>query len=250
MRFKLKTRGIFLSIFLGLSACAINEGPPPVKSKNLKSDLTCLAHVQEQLDQFSNGTLKSSTQIDQMVQCASDALKTFRDRTRGEVRDQFKAVEIRNFLQRYFIDGFSISDQFLEQSMKVKQALIGGGFDVFSYTDIDSGIELIQRVGTVMKLLQPHMPFDLERYKKMPEKDVDSAAHDLQLAADLLSSLIMEKGVTYSLSDFYSLLGNLIQNFPKLTVLKTVRDNLQIVASIKAVFVSPTRAGRDYTFSF
>lgn len=225
-----------------LPACSLYEGPPVKKKKEFqKNSLGCMKDFQAKILAYVDGSA-TAEDVTRLSNCSIEALRTFGDFTRGESRDRFTAEEIRNFLQRYFLEDVTISDKLLKELMRVKQAFLGGKTSDFSREDLKAAEGMIEAFRDIFLRLQPSMPISLERMKRETPDYVEEAGKALIDAGEIFGRKISETKSTYSLEDMGFLFDELMETFNGAkTVLVSVRKNLKFAGVLKQVMIDPYR---------
>jgi hypothetical protein len=246
MSFKPLQKWIMASIMVAvgglLNACAVNEGPPKEKVKDIsKQSLKCLSTLRADLENYFNGDA-TDERINNLYTCSLKALQTFKTQTQGESAGKFTAEEIRNFLSRYFLDDLKISDNLLHEVMLVKKALLGGKDTDFSYSDLDSTAHTLDTIRQMMIRLNPYMPFSFKRLQGESDAYVNNAGAAIQDVAAIFADVITQKNTVYALSDMSRLFSEITKQFPTATTLLVLQEKTELTASLKQFLISPNRS--------
>lgn len=231
-----------VSLITVASSCSLYEGPPPQRDDAFqKANLGCMKDFREILLSYVDGkaTPESVTRI---AACSIEGLRTFSKYTRGETRDRFTAQEIRNFLQRYFLEDVTISDGLLKEFMRVKQAFIGGKTSDFSREDLKMAEGLIEALRDILLRLQPSMPLSVARMERESPAYVEEAGKALVDAAEILGNKITENKSTYSIEDMGRFCDEMMLTFNgSKRILSSIRSNLKLAGIVKEIAIAPNR---------
>lgn len=234
---------LFSAITLAtVPACSLYEGPPPKKKKEFqKNSLNCLKDFRAKLIDYADGR-STAEDVNRLANCSIEALRTFGDLTRGQDRDRFTAEEIRTFLQRYFLEDVTISDGFMKEFMRAKQAFLGGKSSDFSREDLKTCEALIVAIRDILLRLQPSMPISFERMQRETPAYVEETGKALIDSAELFGKRITENQSTYSFEDMGRLFDEIGQTFDSTkSVLASVRKHLKLAGVLKEVVIDPYR---------
>ncbi|MBS1964182.1 MAG: hypothetical protein JST04_18360 [Bdellovibrionales bacterium] len=244
MSFKRRLRAGLLAAVLALSGsfsgCSLYEGPPPPRKKEFsQGNLGCLKDFGAKLILYFDGE-GTPEGVNKVADCAISALRTFGDLVRGENRDRFTAQEVRNFMQRYFLDDVVVSDAFLRELMRVKQALVGGKETDFTPSDLKEAEGLVNAFREILLRLQPVMPLSVDRTRTESIEYVEAEAKAITEVGEIFGRRITEKDSTYSFDELGRLLDEIARAFPATAVtLENIRSNLKVAGVLKEMLISP-----------
>lgn len=230
---------IAMIAFISLSACSLYEGPAASKQKTM-SKLGCLNGLQAKLTDYQEGRA-TPMDVRLLANCATNAIHTFEDYTKGENRDSFTAGEIRNFIQRFFLDDIVISDSLLREFMRLKQAFVGGKVTDFTRSDLKVAINFIESAHTALVRLQPFMPINAARMETADDATIDAASEAFIEVAEFLGSKMVENRTDYTLPEMARLSDELMKAFTDAVVLEPVRKNIGLFGHLKKLAISPYR---------
>lgn len=225
-----------------LASCSLYEGPPSQRTDDFqKANLGCMKDFREISVEYFEGRA-TPEKVKRLASCSIEGLRTFTKYTRGESRDRFTAQEIRNFLQRYFLEDVVISDALLMEFMRVKQAFLGGKTSDFTREDLKMAEALIEAFRDILLRLQPSMPFSVERMERESPAYVEEAGKALIDAAEILGNRITENRSTYSIEDMGKFFDEIMLTFNgSKSVLASIRKNLKLAEILKEIAISPNR---------
>ncbi|MBC7384948.1 MAG: hypothetical protein H7301_02150 [Cryobacterium sp.] len=222
-----------------MSSCSLYEGPSaPRKKEFSQATLGCLKNFRVRLDGYLEGKSNPAA-VNKMADCAVSALHTFAELTRGEQRDRFSPGEIRNFLQKYFLEDVVITDAFLDEVMRVKGAFMGGSTSEFTLNDLKVAETMIGNLRTAFVKLQPWMPVTTERLKSADALYIDGLTRAIVEVADLLGNQITENETPYSFAQMERLLDEMAHVFHCADVVAPFRAPLRMSGLLKELFIAP-----------
>jgi hypothetical protein len=231
---------IAAACLLSVVGCSLNEGPPPPRSQNLgQGNLGCLSDLNAKLVKYFDGKANAAD-VNSVTTCAINALKTFGDLVEGENRNRFTAEEVRDFLERYFLNDVTFSDSFLRELMRVKQALVGGKVTDFTREDLKGAEHLLEVFRDILVKLQPSMPISVDRSAKADLPYLDSETKAIADAGAIFGRQITERDSTYSFEEMARLLDEVAKAFPGAGgALGSIRSNLHLAGLFKQMLISP-----------
>ncbi len=237
---RLVSLALTATCFGALAGCSLNEGPPRPRSQDLsQGNLGCLSNLNAKLVLYFDGK-GNAADVNAVTTCAINALKTFGDLVEGENRDRFTAVEVRDFLQRYFLEDVTFSDGFLRELMRVKQALVGGKATDFTREDLKCAEHLLEVFRDILVKLQPSMPISIERSKNADLAYLEREAKAIADAGAIFGHQITERDSTYSFDEMGRLLDEVMKAFPGAGgALGSIRSNLHLAGIFKQMLISP-----------
>lgn len=229
-------------LLVALTGCSLYEGPPPPRKKEFsQGNLGCLKELNTRLELYFDGK-SSASDVNRIADCAIGALRTFGDLVRGENRDRFTAGEVRDFLQRYFLDDVVFSEALMRELMRVKQALVGGKASDFTPEDLKEAEVLVNVLRDVLLRLQPSMPLSVARVRKESVAYVETEARAVADVGEILGRRITEKDSTYSFEEMGRLFDEIVRVFPGAGgTLGGLRGNLKLAGVLKEMLIAPNR---------
>lgn len=235
-----------LSIF-GLSACSLDIGEEPAKENIVSIDpdsSECLAGAFDDLRAYFAGSLKAAQQVKEIAGCSSRALQYFMDNVQGAEPDRYTPIELRAFLEKYFLGGTKISDELLSQAMKVKQAVIGGSIHEISPDELRYTQDILKIVGEELFQLHPYMPISTDRAAEVDEKFLDQMVTQLKSSAIRMVATFRGGGSRYLFRDFEKFLMELEKLDPDQDSIERnqlLRKYLPLFQDLKSIALGSTR---------
>lgn len=130
------------------------EEPKIIEISN--TDLTCLKKLPSQLKDFSIGTGKKED-LAHGIDCLSNALLYFHNKTFGSVQGAYTAEEIRNFFNKYFLKENNLTPEFSIELMKIKKVIVGGTATNLTKEELSHLVDTLQLVKNDLVDLAPHI---------------------------------------------------------------------------------------------
>lgn len=122
----------------------------------LKDDsLSCVSELAPDLKLYFEDAL-SDQKITRNLDCISNSLQTFADKTRGADPGLYQSEELRHFFNRYLLQNNQISEDFMTDIMNVKVLLVGGSRLTLTRAEINQLKEFIKLVDISLKELNGH----------------------------------------------------------------------------------------------
>lgn len=144
---------------LVLCGCGLKIGEkapeePPVSYSG--KNYTCVSQIPQHIQKYLNDEL-NDTQITDFVRCLQNAFSSFAQYTRGRETSNYRADEIRNFLQKSFIRDRTISDELLHEFMVIKQTLVGGDESRIQRSELFDAVGFLEDLRVEAIRLRPHI---------------------------------------------------------------------------------------------
>lgn len=234
-------------LLFSLSACSLYEGPAAAKKKNM-SKLGCLNGLRTKLTDYQEGRA-TSADVQSLADCSVEAIHTFETYTKGESRDSFTAEEIRNFIQRFFLDDITISDSLLREFMRLKQTFVGGKATGFTRDDLKTAVHFIETAHIALVRLQPFMPITVNRMQNADDASIDAASKAFIEVAEFLGSKMVENQSAYSFPELARFCDELMKVFAGAGILEPVSENIDLIGHLKEIAISPYRKRDDVSAS-
>lgn len=238
---------VTLSLFV-LSSCGLKIGEdskPEAKPVVSLSENSCI----QNMGVFMEAYFKAETQKHEVVEffeCLQKSFVMFQKNVRGAETEQFKGVELRNFLQDYFLKNKTISDELLLQSMNIKVLFVGGDTTYFTKKELSKLIHLLEVAGEIAVDLIDHMPvlnFTLdtpEEYKN--KKSLDAAIREIYLGVNKISKEFSQSKKNYKfdhLKSFVSEMQEFLQDEDFLFKASELEHWVQIFKTYKSIYIGP-----------
>lgn len=214
-----KKLGVIFGLSLMLGACnlPLNENPPAPSDINAKLDgSACLEEAMPALESFIQGT-GSPNQIIGFWDCLSTAVSSFEKSTRGRYEDRFTALELVNFVERYFMsNGEKISPALQLEIFKMKQLFMGGNDQSITRDEMRIAIQVFEQLKIISVRMNPYMKVYSMNWKTADVQSLDSdmkyfedANLEIQQASKDVADIIAKNGRAYKLESFVLLLTEL-----------------------------------------
>lgn len=147
------------------------------------------------------------------VDCVIEALDSFAKKTQGHKPDSWSKIEIANFVTTYFDQNIDSFNTWMNESLHLKQALVGGANDRITRDEIARIRSLLIRLKPALESVGPNLDLILLRSETATPKQVDAAASSVlrvssALAFELKKSIGARPAVsTLSFTDSLGRLG-------------------------------------------
>lgn len=237
----------FISI-LGITACGIKTGEKnaPIAPAKVKS-ATCLTQAISDLKVFFKGDA-TDAQVNTSFSCLEEVFVAFKENIRGAKKNVYTPREIATFIEINFLseDDSKFSEEFLNELMYFKVALIGGNEEVISKTEIDSIVGLVGRFKPDFVALNPHMKVLTLNWKEnflslnesAQEQEFTAAKVQFQKLVSKLTAEFASGNRVYS-TDHLAQFALEVLKFAKAEsdTLETIQKALPLVSSVKKLLI-------------
>jgi hypothetical protein len=236
--------GLAIALLLaGCNASVDGTSPGVAAGKSIQmggsADTGCLDGAAQRFADFWGGR-SNPEHVGEFFDCASSSLDLFAKRTRGEQAGVWKATELRNFLQAYFVTDFQISDGLLAEAMALKQAILGGTADALTLDELNRARDLLGVLKNESIGLLPYLPLTPESLTARGPTVIDAASLAMLGAAGRVGSVLEQSGQAYPIARLDSLFSEVDQAMrPTVTVFGTIRPYLSWVPIVKELLLGP-----------
>lgn len=241
-------------LFFGLFLIAIGAGGCRLSLQDGQKDLfpvslsgqSCLDHALPVIERFYEGAAESA-EVDRAWQCTADTLSVFTTFVRGQTPGVYRATELRDFVETYFLKSRKISDALMVEGMHLKQALVGGTDDVLTIKEIERLKYLIGILRVVGQKLLPYMK--MLSLSASPDAYLDKGEFVEQgiaqavASARLLGDALSEAGAPYRIENverFLREFGALYAGTSDWQGPERLVKYLPAFAALKAFFLRPS----------
>ena len=136
--------------------CGLRIGED-VFTRNMDNfSLSCLNGMEQKIKHYMTGQM-GKREITRTFDCASQALRIFKDRVRGKRSRSFTPNELRTFIQNLFLRDKTINDPLLDQMMRLKSVIIGGSERTLTAKDVDRFIHFLNILKQEVIFFQPYI---------------------------------------------------------------------------------------------
>ncbi|MCM2282860.1 MAG: hypothetical protein NDI61_13555 [Bdellovibrionaceae bacterium] len=225
---------------------ALQDGQPTSAPIALEGPgANCLDRAILTLEEFFAGET-TQAEIDSAWKCASSSLALFKTHVRGQSGDGYTALELRSFIERYFLTEHKISDGLLTEGMRLKQAILGGSLDKLTRAELDEADRVINTIRIESVKILPYMKVltreaEPDRMRDTPEF-VERAIAQLVGTSHVMGTLLGKSVASYRMTDIERLLKEFGKFYLKSSGWdgpKSVVDQLPMIAAFKAFFIRP-----------
>ena len=136
MSFKLLLGAVSLLTMIGCGDFLRGHSHDPAPLNVESQETLCLKEVPNRVAQYFNDQL-SAAQLKESFTCLQKSLKTFARYTKGASPDLYTHREVQQFLNQYLMNESQISDDHMDELMKLKVLFVGGSHRSFTRIEID-----------------------------------------------------------------------------------------------------------------
>lgn len=209
-------RGIAIALSMtALAGCSLRLGEEPVSQAplELSGQTACLKGTSKVLVDYFNGRA-SEDRIASLFDCSSRSLKLFSQWTRGKKAGVYTAGELRNFLERYFLNKggeikVRLTPEMMAELMELKRVLLGGSGETLTEEELVQAQEFIQILKNQLIRLRPFLPLKVERYVEGDEQHINAAIMTLESVGREISAVIRRTGFDYKFTHLARLVEEL-----------------------------------------
>lgn len=188
----------------------LEDAPKPVDAIQVAGGgEACLEAALPVIENYFSGSARAE-EVGQAWDCASTALDTFMAYTRGRDASSYSALELRSFLESYFLGDVRVSDPLLIEIMRLKQHLLGGELGRVSRDELTRAHAVLSVLKKESLLLLPYVrlitmeePVDLAL--RRPDR-VESAIREVSQATRALGDLFGHSNEPYEIKHLETLL--------------------------------------------
>ncbi|MBL7714042.1 MAG: hypothetical protein JNL01_01155 [Bdellovibrionales bacterium] len=244
MRFKMQLiHSIAIVSLILSSACSIQVGEKETsQSAGQGMSNLCLNGLSDLIGRYFDGKA-SDPELQASWNCAIDALTKFQTQTRGAQLGQWKPTELREFLHRFFISDFKISDRLLDEAMVLKNSVIGGGTSELRASDLNQLVKILKVLRDETIRLRPFMPIPLKDISKRSDQQIQDLENALLQSANHLGDALNTKWNAYPFSNLKAFVEE-ISKIYKESNLEVLTSRMDLLIAMKRLLVSPIKVVR------
>lgn len=209
--FSKKATGLLMGSILVITSCTpkVGEKPPDQTQQKLEGT-QCLSSLQPVIENFIAGTATDKEVADGW-DCAATGIKTFKKYVYGRNSDRFETDELVMFLQENFLSPESpkINPALSTEFMRLKQLFLGGSLDHVTRGELDKIIDMLGQWKSLSLQLNPYMKLITQKWSIANSGNIqedirafEKASDEIQKAAQLLATMIVENSQSYELDHF------------------------------------------------
>lgn len=241
--FKVSALPVLLTFVLGCGSQHWGEKPAEGPSGNNKigSEIRCLGNVLPIMQAFMTGEA-SALDVSKTWQCFAGALELLKNRVRGEHPRGYKATELKDFFERYFLkEGVEISPVLLTEIMRIKQVFVGGENQLVTRQEIEDLIRFSNEMESLSLEILPSMRILALRWSIESEEQLPAAEAEFEFAKARaekvlrqLASRIESKGQSYKIANFIVLMEEMEKMYSSdWAFLDSLRKGLPLFQKLK-----------------
>ena len=178
---------VIIAALFSFSGCGYFLGPKSVSKPVVIASDTCLNNAGVNVKSWLTG---GSPAIEPMIDCVLKSVDRFNERTSGSTsRDRWSRGELATFFKTYFSDSQSDQAAWIEETLRLKQALFGGQAESISQAELG-------RIRALALKLKPELgglggQLDLMLYRA--QKPDPAKAFELSLKMRRIAGLIADE---------------------------------------------------------
>ncbi|MDR3607655.1 MAG: hypothetical protein P4M08_09775 [Oligoflexia bacterium] len=241
MRFNPSLCFAMASILLVSAGCGINIGEHPSMTSSISVGSGCLNGSVDKISKYLHGNA-SEAEISGVWDCMGSSLALFENNTQGSVPGQYKASELKEFLERYFLRNFRIDDGLMAEIMRLKQTLLGGDTDTLTREDLERARAMLLELKTLSLSLLPYVPrLNPQDISGMSAAELEQAITALREGAASLGQIVQKDATPYTfdhLSNFMAELSTLPDVGADKKAIANFRNYLPVLQQLKKILVS------------
>lgn len=169
--------------------CSLDTDEEAYKPEVIKIDeFSCIDNVGDKFSRYFAGTL-SKRELEVFFDCAKDAMGMFKNNTRSATGSSYSSKVLQKFLHKYYLRKNKISDELLQEAMKIKVSMVGGSSDYLTKKEISRGIELLEIIKNQAMLALPYMKIYNRSLFDNDDRFTPEFVEELQLGFDQLQEV-------------------------------------------------------------
>jgi hypothetical protein len=213
---------LFASIALFLAVSALQgcarlgfgekiPAPEPLKVRGGES--ACLNQAGTIIEDYISARTGVES-INSMFECVDRSIQLFLDKTRTSTPGIYQPMELRNFIEKFFIGEDKISNALMAETMEFKRSVLGGRGDILTADELRSARRIMAALRRQLIRLDRYRPLTISSLAALaPAAQNEVLGQIAEVATDFGSELSSNAG-DYSMARFESLLREFQRAFP------------------------------------
>ncbi len=209
-------------IFLLAWGCSIhlNEPAHTPGVVDLGGDAGCLAGASQTVFAYFQGKADAD-EINGLFNCSIKSIQLFQEKTHGAETGKYNGFELRDFIQTYFLkkpfssagneSGGILTDGLVSNFMLLKQSILGGEKDGFTYAELTKLKTILETLKTSALELREFMPLTTIKISEWDEERLKNATVKLENFGKSFEELLKCNVTSYSLKNFKEFLSEIDQ---------------------------------------
>ncbi|MEO0334917.1 MAG: hypothetical protein AAF202_00880, partial [Pseudomonadota bacterium] len=148
----------------GVVQCGLSVDEKPAQDRDVEvgQQVGCLSDIGQISIDFIEARLKDK-KLRRTLDCVTFSIEAFENYTEGEDKFTYKPTEVRDFLQRFFLNrnekrqDLKLSDEFLEELMHLKAMIVGGSPELITRPELRRLAESSKKIKRALMTLNPVM---------------------------------------------------------------------------------------------
>jgi hypothetical protein len=232
-------------------SCTLRQTPPSSQPFNMSNtDLSCMDSLSDTMNRYKNGQTNDAD-VNAAWDCASKSLTLFTQRVVGDTPGQYTSVELRNFLQTYYIHKITLTDDLLDSVGLLKTLIVGGAPEEISLTEIQEIQQIFETLRGISLAMRPYMPVASTGIMGLPWKSISSQQLDafnqvLMSAAAQIGTIFDDVGNAYTFTQFSHFIETIEGCYPPgqgldvIASLELLKTRIPLLASLKSTLINPS----------
>lgn len=243
--------------FIGIVSCQKFLHDEPEKPKVLQVEMEnkkCLGKITQVFSDYFQQKFNKAD-WDETWSCMDGSIVEFMNSTRGEKDNLYQASELKRFFKKLFKFVFKkdISDELVDEILKLKQSLIGGDSDNITRVELEKLRAFFCLVAKQMEALNPHLGVLLFRDELNVNLPADKEKVEAAISALRESVLTIIKNSNFSQSTYslpeIKLLMEEVEKFAGSTdsdnAFSKWRKKLPFLEKMRSIFIGSTIEIKD-----
>ncbi len=203
-----------LSTLQGCARLGFGEKLPPLEPLKVRSGETaCLTEAGTIIEEYisARGGVES---IHSMFDCVDRSIQLFLEKTRTSTPGTYQPVELRNFIEKFFIGENRISNALMAETMEFKRSVLGGRGDLLTAEELRSARRIMAALRSQLIRLDRYRPLTISSLAALPPAAQNEVLGSItEVASDFGTELSSNAG-NYSMARLESLFREFERAFP------------------------------------
>ena len=202
---------------LTLGACTklgFGEKIPAAEPMKVRGGETaCLNEGGKVIEDYIAGRTGADS-LEEMYQCVDTSIQLFLDRTRTSTPGVYQPIELRNFIEKFFIGRNIVSNALMAETMEFKKSILGGRGDMLTANELRSLRRIMKALKDALVRLDKYRPLTIANLANLDTSAQNEVlARINSVASDFGTEISLTAG-DYSMSRLESLLKEFERVFP------------------------------------
>jgi hypothetical protein len=224
-----------VSLLQGCARLGFGEKIPPAEPLKVRSGETaCLNDAGRIIGDYISAR-GGAESINSMFECVDRSIQLFLEKTRTATPGVYQPVELRNFIEKFFIGEDKISNALMAETMEFKRSVLGGRGDILTAEELRSARRIMWALKEQLLRLDRYRPLTISSLAALPASAQNEVLGAIaEAGADFGVELARNAG-DYSMTRFEALLREYERTFPG-DGLKRFINRFKLIRMFKPVF--------------